>query len=161
MKLYCKLDVEKKEVGYRDHRNRVVKGFIVRPYEPTEIPDHHAREILKQNPHLVDTKPLQKTKEEATETKHPDAENVVTLYEEQNDGNSDDDKEFWDKIKVVQKIAGLKLEDVKTAQIREWGRELGIKIPSNAPKKKQIKMLEERCKELVSQAKEKQVAKVD
>ena len=153
MKLYCKLDVERKEVGYRDHRNRVVKGFFVKPYEPTEIPDHHAKEILKQNPHLVDTKPLKKMESEA---KEPQGEKKETQEKDEKpqmvEKSGEPNPELLKKLHVVKNVAQADLSKVKTAQIREWGRELGVKIPSNAPRKKQVEMLEEACEALVKEA---------
>jgi len=148
MKLYLKLDLPVKEVGYRDHRNRVVKGFFVKPDEPTEIPDHHAKKILEQNPHLVDTKPLKKSaKKDNSGEKGQLAEVVKTVPMASNE-----DEKILKKLHTVKNIANAgDLKELPTKQIREYGRKLGIKIPSNISADKQIAMLEAECKKIVEE----------
>lgn len=131
MDLYCKLP-KAKRVRYRNpltDRVEYDKTYILKPDEPTKVPDDIAKQLLKQDPHVVSTKP----------------------YAEAAEPEKEPEKTAKDYMPVLQELSKKNFEDLKAGEIIEYGKALGIKIPRNAKNEVKLAMLTERCNQLVKE----------
>lgn len=147
MKLYLKSDFNKQRlIGYQYGGGRKFKGYMLYPDKcPEDIPDKHAKIILKQNGHIVSTEPF-KTKK--SQPKDP----VVELVSEpEYDPLTEDDVDM-----VLQEMASKALnvmnegaKGMKAREIREIGKTLGVSISPTIKREKQIEAVKKRCEEVL------------
>jgi len=140
MNLYLKVNLpEGKRIRLRDKwTDKIVykDTFILFPNKPCDILDKKAKRLLEQDPHLVSKTPF-----ETAES----AEKKNDIPSNKGDSGSSEDEKMLD---VVKELAEIDFSSLKSMQIIDYGKKLGIDIPMTVKKRVKEQMLESRCREL-------------
>lgn len=147
MELYLKLDKpEGKRVGIALKAGAVRKGPTFYPDKPVEVEDDFGAEILKQNPHLVTTTPLFKTK--AVNDGQCGA--IDALGGPETEDRRPEEKTGENPLlDVVREIAAIEdLSTVHIGTIRKYAKKLKLTIPSQSKKPDYVKAIEQKCFEV-------------
>ena len=110
------------------------KGYRFFAEYPTEVPDDEGIKILAQNPNLI----------AEWDGPVPDRNFKGEPIEQEQDK--------IDLLDVVAQIEKLNLLELRLSDLTEWGAKIGVKILNNQAKKLAIKMIEDRCLEIVTEA---------
>jgi predicted DNA-binding antitoxin AbrB/MazE fold protein len=123
MKLYLAVNLpEGKRVRVKDKWTNKVdykSAVVLYPKKATEVDDDLADKLIEQDPHLV--------------SKVPFSEKSELVLNPPSKGDFDE---------ILQQLAEVKFEDMKSTEIVEWGMKLDIEIPHQIPRREKIQMPE-------------------